>query len=190
MERDIVNLEAQIEQNLETETELVKSLEEIDKIMESLENDSEMVSVARKIKDKDQEKYMETQAQLEKCYREGQEIFQQIQEYSQILISEKKDLEMLETLGEDVGPAYNILEGKWEQINAYTDRLNTVMGKLEMTDDSYIVKDMAANIGKQINKDASVLNKLSYDELLAVRRIIGNGSGDNDWTNKKTKNKF
>ena len=52
MERDIVNLEAQIEQNLETETELVKSLEEIDKIMESLENDSEMVSVARKIKDK------------------------------------------------------------------------------------------------------------------------------------------
>ena len=172
MNNIINSLESQVEYETERETEVVRSMEEIGMVLESLEDDPELLQAAEKIKNARQEELIEIEAHLEEAYKKGEEIYKHLQEYSQTCLFEKNNLDVLTSMGEDVGEAYEVLEERWEKISGYAERLNCMMGKLETKENSYITKNMADMIGGHIIADAAYLDRLSKDELLAARRLI------------------
>lgn len=172
LESNLESIETQTEQAVSEESQLVKSLEELDTCIRSIEEDSDMLRWAENKRNICQEALLENQGKLEELFLKGQEVCQQLQTYAQEIVKEKKYLDELSYLGEDVSEAYTILSDRSEKIGTLMDRMDKISSRLEKSSDSHILKEMGQVVGENISRDESFLNYFSITELRGMRRML------------------
>lgn len=175
MERDIENqiddMESQAEVNASKETELIFSLEEIDKMLSSLENDPELSRAVQSMKDVRQRELVETEGKLEELSLQGQRIWASLEQKTMELAQVKEKVDLLASLGEDVSETNALLSQRQDLIINCTMRLMEIAPKIEERNHSYIMKDMVSDLGSNLEKGGS-LDGLSKGELLGLRRMV------------------
>lgn len=172
LESNLESIETQTEQTVNEESQLVKSLEELDTCIRSIEEDSDMLRWAENKRNVCQEALLENQGKLEELFLKGQEVCQQLHIYAQEIVKEKKYLDELSYLGEDVSEAYTILSARSEKIDTLMDRMDKIFFRLEKSSDSYILKDMGQMFGENITSDESYLDNFSKNQLMGMKRTI------------------
>lgn len=142
LESELEFIESETEQARCKETQLVKSLEQLDMGIQSMQEDPEMLRRVEMMQWSRQEQLLENQGKLEELFEKGKDIRQQLQAYEKEIIKEKKYLDDLSILGEDVSEAYSILAARSERVDAMIEKMNNIFYVLEKSSDSYILKDM------------------------------------------------
>ena len=172
LESEIEFIESETEQSRCKETQLVKSLEQLDMGIQSMQEDPEMLRRVEMMQWSRQEQLLENQGKLEELFEKGKDIRQQLQAYEKEIIKEKKYLDDLSILGEDVSEAYSILAARSERVDAMIEKMNNIFYVLEKSSDSYILKDMGQIFGENITSDESYLDNFSKNQLMGMKRTI------------------
>lgn len=193
LESELESIESETEQARCQEIQLVKTLEQLDEGIRCIQEDPEMLKLAVMRKWSCQEQLVENQGKLEELFEKGKGIYQQLQTYRQEIVKEKKYLDDLSILGEDVSEAYSILSARSERVSSMMEKMNNIFYILEKSSDSYILKDMGQMFGENIVSDDSYLDKFSKNQLLGMKRTIrtnftevsGNGNKENVKSKKR-----
>lgn len=172
LESELEFIESETEQARCKETQLVKSLEQLDMGIQSMQEDPEMLRRVEMMQWSRQEQLLENQGKLEELFEKGKDIRQQLQAYEKEIIKEKKYLDDLSILGEDVSEAYSILAARSERVDAMIEKMNNIFYVLEKSSDSYILKDMGQIFGENITSDESYLDNFSKNQLMGMKRTI------------------
>lgn len=172
LESELESIESETEQARCQETQLVKSLEQLDMGIQSMQEDPEMLRRVERMQWSRQEQLVENQGKLEELFEKGKDIRQQLQTYEKEIIKEKKYLDDLSILGEDVSEAYSILAARSERVDAMIEKMNNIFYILEKSSDSYVLKDMGQMFGENIVSDESYLDKFSKNQLMGMKRTI------------------
>lgn len=172
LESELEFIESETEQARCQETQLVKSLEQLDMGIQSMQEDPEMLRRVEMMQWSRQEQLLENQGKLEELFEKGKDIRQQLQAYEKEIIKEKKYLDDLSILGEDVSEAYSILAARSERVDAMIEKMNNIFYVLEKSSDSYILKDMGQIFGENITSDESYLDNFSKNQLMGMKRTI------------------
>lgn len=172
LESELEFIESETEQARCKETQLVKSLEQLDMGIQSMQEDPEMLRRVEMMQWSRQEQLLENQGKLEELFEKGKDIRQQLQAYEKEIIKEKKYLDDLSILGEDVSEAYSILAARSERVDAMIEKMNNIFYVLEKSSDSYILKDMGQIFGENITLDESYLDNFSKNQLMGMKRTI------------------
>lgn len=172
LESELEFIESETEQARCKETQLVKSLEQLDMGIQSMQEDPEMLRRVEMMQWSRQEQLLENQSKLEELFEKGKDIRQQLQAYEKEIIKEKKYLDDLSILGEDVSEAYSILAARSERVDAMIEKMNNIFYVLEKSSDSYILKDMGQIFGENITSDESYLDNFSKNQLMGMKRTI------------------
>ncbi len=172
LESELESIESETEQARSQETQLVKSLEQLDMGIQSMQEDPEMLRRVEMMQWSRQEQLVENQGKLEELFEKGKDIRQQLQTYEKEIIKEKKYLDDLSILGEDVSEAYSILAARSERVDAMIEKMNNIFYILEKSSDSYVLKDMGQMFGENIVSDESYLDKFSKNQLMGMKRTI------------------
>ena len=172
LESELESIESVTEQARSQETQLVKSLEQLDMGIQSMQEDPEMLRRVEMMQWSRQEQLVENQGKLEELFEKGKDIRQQLQTYEKEIIKEKKYLDDLSILGEDVSEAYSILAARSERVDAMIEKMNNIFYILEKSSDSYVLKDMGQMFGENIVSDESYLDKFSKNQLMGMKRTI------------------
>lgn len=172
LESELEFIESETEQARCQETQLVKSLEQLNMGIQSMQEDPEMLRRVEMMQWSRQEQLLENQGKLEELFEKGKDIRQQLQAYEKEIIKEKKYLDDLSILGEDVSEAYSILAARSERVDAMIEKMNNIFYVLEKSSDSYILKDMGQIFGENITSDESYLDNFSKNQLMGMKRTI------------------
>ena len=172
LESELESIESETEQARCQETQLVKSLEQLDMGIQSLQEDPEMLRRVEMMQWSRQEQLIENQGKLEGLFEKGKDIRQQLQTYEKEIMKEKKYLDNLSALGEDVSEAYSILAVRSEKVDAMIEKMNNIFYILEKSSDSYVLKDMGQMFGENITLDESYLDRFSKNQLMGMKRTI------------------
>ena len=172
LESELEFIESETEQARCKETQLVKSLEQLDMGIQSMQEDPEMLRRVEMMQWSRQEQLLENQGKLEELFEKGKDIRQQLQAYEKEIIKEKKYLDDLSILGEDVSEVYSILAARSERVDAMIEKMNNIFYVLEKSSDSYILKDMGQIFGENITSDESYLDNFSKNQLMGMKRTI------------------
>lgn len=191
IEYDVENLEKDAAENAEEKEDLSNRIFELNKYIQSFENDIELANSLKWNQQKYEEQLLKNEGKAEKIIEEAEKIKEEMQEEACNLKLWKSEIDFLrDEVGEDTKEAEDILEQRSQKLVELIEKLNAAVEEIDEASMKVINKDqIVGELKKGLEKNRTIIDGMSRNDLMGARRILKKYSKESETEKIKVKRK-
>lgn len=192
IEYDVENLEKDAAENAEEKEDLSNRIFELNKYIQSFENDIELANSFKWNQQKYEEQLLKNEGKAERMIEEAEKIKEEMQEEACNLKLWKSEIDFLrDEVGEDTKEAEDILEQRSQKLVDLSEKLNAAVEEMDEASMKVINKDqIVGELKKGLGKNRTIINEMSRNDLMGARRILKKYSEESETEKIKVKRKY
>lgn len=192
IEYDVENLEKDAAENAEEKEDLSNRIFELNKYIQSFENDIELANSFKWNQQKYEEQLLKNEGKAERIIEEAEKIKEEMQEEACNLKLWKSEIDFLrDEVGEDTKEAEDILEQRSQKLVDLSEKLNAAVEEMDEASMKVINKDqIVGELKKGLGKNRTIINEMSRNDLMGARRILKKYSEESETEKIKVKRKY